>query len=214
MNRVRPPRRGAPSKRALLADTMRLSGLTSLLLRGARWQGVLVLSYHRIGDATSSQLFRGVFSTTPQGLGEQLGLLRRHFEVVSAAELESALADGRGRSVMVTFDDGYRDLYEAAFPVLEAHAVKATMFVCPGFIDGQATAWWDEIAWMLRHSRVPELAAGAWSPGSLPLAHGEDCMERAIGVLTRHYWQLDADDAPAFLQCARRRHRRGPPPPG
>ncbi len=156
------------SKRRLLADAMEQSRLDSLLLRIPCWRGAVALTYHRIGDGSSSDLYPGVWSATADALDRQLQLIKRHFDLLDPHRLTPELLARRGRSVIVTFDDGYRDLYEVAKPVLEANGVRAVMFLCSGFIDGQATAWWDEIAWMLRRSTGDELPR---APGRTPHCH-------------------------------------------
>ncbi|MGH7182098.1 MAG: polysaccharide deacetylase family protein, partial [Nitrospiraceae bacterium] len=49
------------------------------------------------------------------------------------------------RAVALTFDDGYIDNYEVAFPILRQHKIPATFYVCPGLIDSNLGFWWDEI---------------------------------------------------------------------
>ena len=157
-----------------------------------------MLSYHRIGDGSQSDLNRGLFSATQELLDRQLQLLRRHCDLVAPDRLDEQLLATRGRHVIVTFDDGYRDLYELAHPVLQANGVRALMFLCSGFIDGQAGAWWDEIGWMVRRSHVSALPPGPWSAQSLPLT-GPD-LEGTIDVLTRTYWTLEPAQAREFLE--------------
>ena len=151
------------SKRRLAAFGLSISGLGAMLRRLPCWDGVVILSYHRIGDASESDLYRTLWGATPEELDAQLRRIKRWSEIIAPQDFNQALLATPGRRVMVTFDDGYRDLYELALPVLEANAVRAAMFLCSGFIDGKATAWWDEIAWMLRHSKTAELASGPWS---------------------------------------------------
>lgn len=186
------------SKRAIVASGLRLSGLAGLLLRLAPWRGALVLSYHRIGAASTSDSNRSLWTTT-ESLHSQLQLLKRWFEILEPEELvDTERLSGRGRRVMVTFDDGYRDLYEVAYPVLQANRVRATMFLCSGFIDGLASAWWDEIAWILRHSALPELPPGPWSTESLAL--DEAGIEHAIDLATRSCWELPPAAATELLE--------------
>jgi peptidoglycan/xylan/chitin deacetylase (PgdA/CDA1 family) len=162
------------------------------------WRGVLVINYHRIGDLSDSELNRSVWSATADGLDRQLKLFKRHFELVGADAIDQRLLRRPGRRVMVTFDDGYRDLYEVAFPVLQANDVRATMFICSGFVDGVATAWWDEIAWMIRRFGAAELAPGPWSSRALPLAPG--AVDATIDAVTRAYWLLPVVDTGPFLE--------------
>lgn len=46
------------------------------------------------------------------------------------------------RFACLTFDDGYRDNYQVALPILQALEVPATIYITSGFIDGSAPAWW------------------------------------------------------------------------
>jgi peptidoglycan/xylan/chitin deacetylase (PgdA/CDA1 family) len=186
------------SKRALVASGLRISGVGALLRRLAPWRGALVLSYHRIGEACALDTARSLVSATTQSLDEQLRFLTRHCEVIDPADLAPELLAQRGRRVLITFDDGYRDLYEHAYPVLQANRVRAAMFLCSGFIDGFADAWWDEVAWILRRSPLRVLPAGPWS--AEPLALDEQNLEHSIDVATRRCWELSPQGTAQLLE--------------
>jgi peptidoglycan/xylan/chitin deacetylase (PgdA/CDA1 family) len=163
------------------------------------WHGALVLNYHRIGDASVSELDRALWSASADQLDRQLGFLVRNFEVVGPGQLAEGLTAPGGRRVLVTFDDGYRDLYTLAFPALEANGISATMFLCSGFIDGVAAAWWDEIAWMLRSSPRPMLGPGPWGPDPLPLTG--PVLERSIERVNFAYRELEPEPARLFMEA-------------
>ena len=112
------------------------------------WRGVLVMNHHRIGDAQSSPFDRSLWSSTAESFDGQVRYLAREVDVILPSELDDALKSRRGRHVMLTFDDGYRDNYEIAYPILREHGVRACFFVATGFLDSPRAAWWDEIAWM------------------------------------------------------------------
>jgi peptidoglycan/xylan/chitin deacetylase (PgdA/CDA1 family) len=139
-------------KRRLAASALDRAPLR--LLSG--WRGVLILNYHRVGDATASDADRTLWSATAEQFDQQLGEIVRHADVIGPDDLETAVRNGRGRHVMLTFDDGYRDNFEIAYPLLRAHQVPATFFLTTGFLDRPRAAWWDEIAWMVRHATTPE----------------------------------------------------------
>jgi peptidoglycan/xylan/chitin deacetylase (PgdA/CDA1 family) len=185
------------SKRVLLAEALRVTGLEPLLRRLPTWRGLIVLSYHRIGVRSQSELHRGLFSGDREALDREMRLLTRHFDVVSPDQIGPALLATSGRHVVVTFDDGYRDLYEIAHPVLEANGVRAAMFLCTGFVDGRHRAWWDDIAWMLHRAEKSELSPGRWSPRPMALSGPE--LERTIDAVTRAYWELTPGEEEAFL---------------
>lgn len=47
-----------------------------------------------------------------------------------------------GRWVCLTFDDGYRDNYTLAYPMLKRLGVPFTVYVTSGFIDNRSPMWW------------------------------------------------------------------------
>jgi peptidoglycan/xylan/chitin deacetylase (PgdA/CDA1 family) len=152
------------------------------LRRLSGWRGVLILNYHRVGDAQASDADRSLWSATAEQFDAQLSELSRQADVIGPGDLEEVVRRGRGRHVMLTFDDGYRDNYEIAFPLLRAYDMPATFFLTTGFLDQPRAAWWDEIAWMLRHAKTP-----------LP------DVEAAIALQTTRYKRLVASQTERFL---------------
>jgi peptidoglycan/xylan/chitin deacetylase (PgdA/CDA1 family) len=132
----------AVAVRALDADPVR-----RLLRRLGRWHGTLVLVHHRIGHAADSPLHPRLFSATPEGFAAQLDVLAREADVVDAADA-GVPHRTRGRRVAITFDDGYRDTAEVAWPLLREHGLPATVFLATGFLDAPRLSWWDELAWI------------------------------------------------------------------
>jgi peptidoglycan/xylan/chitin deacetylase (PgdA/CDA1 family) len=175
------------------------SGLGMLCRRVQTWRGLLALAYHRIGDGSRSLLDRGMWSATPGAFEAQVRFLKRHFDLIGPADLAQALGNGRGRHVLITFDDGYRDNYEWAFPILRSHGVGAIFFVSTGFLDRPRLAWWDEIAWMVRTSTRSHVAARPWLPA--PVALDEPDRERAVRALVNRYKTLPGDATSAYCDC-------------
>ncbi|MGC4061974.1 MAG: polysaccharide deacetylase family protein [Aquabacterium sp.] len=163
----------------------------------ARWSGVLAFNYHRIGDAAGSPYDHALYSATQEGFAEQMAFLASNFDVISPKDLAGLGGAPKGRQVLVTFDDGYRDNYELAFPVLRAQGVSATFFVTAGFLDDGLLAWWDEVAWMVRHATQASLPAGEWLKATLPLDKAQH--ETTIYTLLKTYKALDGARCAAFL---------------
>lgn len=173
------------------------SPLGALLRRREAWQGVLTLNYHRIGDGARSPFDRGVWSATPEVLDAQLRFLKAHLDVIGPNDLGAVVRRGRGRYLLLTFDDGYRDHYEQAFPILRAHRAPAIFFLSTGFLDAPQVSWWDEIAWMVRASSRTSLPAGEWLRA--PLVFDEPGRERAVHTLLAIYKALPGERTAAFL---------------
>ena len=174
------------------------SGALAALRRAAPWSGVLCLNYHRIGNGAASVFDRGLWSADEGGFDAHVRFLCSHFDVVAPPDLDLILKRRRGRHILITFDDGYRDNYRAALPVLKRHGARATFFVATGFIDHPALPWWDEIAWMVRSSTKAGLPAGRWLGGPVPF--DEPDREAAVRACLRAFKSMPAAEHAEYLE--------------
>lgn len=125
---------------------MRTPGLKSLR-QTARWLrsrftgGALILGYHRVADVEDDPHMLAVGT---RHFAEQLEVLSKLARPITLQELVQGLPDGKlpPRAVVLTFDDGYADVYCRALPLLEQFQVPATVFVASGYLDGHFP--WDE----------------------------------------------------------------------
>lgn len=117
--------------RAYLATAARLR---TQQLASAESQRVSIVCYHRV----NSELRDGV-TVPPDTFERQIALISRHYQVISLADLVAGQVDRTSPRpiVAVTFDDGYRDNYETAAPILLRYRVPATFFVCTGLIGAE-----------------------------------------------------------------------------
>lgn len=185
------------SRVEVAAGALRVLGGAHLFRLAPLWRGLLILNYHRLGDALASPFDRDLFSATAEAFDAQLAFLRRHADVIGPCDLPDVLHRSRGRYVLLTFDDGYRDNYELALPLLRAHGITATFFLCTGFLDQRGPAWWDEIAWMIRQSQRQVLPAGEWFTEPVPLAGAH--RGHAIRFAINRYKELSGDRTAAYL---------------
>jgi peptidoglycan/xylan/chitin deacetylase (PgdA/CDA1 family) len=82
---------------------------------------------------------RQVLDTETPILEAQLRtLISDHFTFLTMSDV-AAILDGKKdlpeKPVVLTFDDGYRDFYTDAYPILKKYKVKATAYIVPGFLD-------------------------------------------------------------------------------
>jgi peptidoglycan/xylan/chitin deacetylase (PgdA/CDA1 family) len=198
------------SKTERLARVSERTGIGRLIRRMGAWTGVLTLTYHRV--STPDSYNPAIVDASPEGFEEQVRFLAREFDVITPDDLETVVARGRGRHVLLTFDDGYRDNFEVAFPILKSHGVPATFFVTTGFLDGRMISWWDEIAWMIRNSPHRELDSNEWFERRLSL--DPEGQEGAIKALIAVYHRLSLESTDTFLESLAAltgsgRHRQG-----
>lgn len=114
----------------------------------------MILTLHHVRP----RLARGfapnaLLEITPEFLDEALSLIRAEgYDIVSLDEAVLRLQQPkRGRFfVALTFDDGYRDNVDHAWPVLAKHGAPWTLFVTPGFADRTARLWWLELEEAIR----------------------------------------------------------------
>lgn len=101
-------------------------------------KGVPILMYHAVTDTAAAATRR--LSVTPDMLTEHLVYLLEHgYTGLTFGELARSFRDGAplpSRVVVLTFDDGYADFAEQAWPILSRHGFTATLFVTTGWVRG------------------------------------------------------------------------------
>jgi hypothetical protein len=111
--------------------------------------GAIVLLYHRISD--EPDCFRN--SVTPKNFAAHLEIIRKYTNPVSLQDVVTAAGSGSGvrSGVVITFDDGYADVYETALPLLRRFEVPATVYVVAGMAGADQEFWWDELEFAAGH---------------------------------------------------------------
>src|SRR5690348_5948257 len=87
----------------------------------------LVLLYHRVSPEHDP-----VFPPLPpEVFADHCRFIKNHFSVISLTELVERHRQGRSlkRCCAITFDDGYRDVLDHAYPILKQYALPATIFL-------------------------------------------------------------------------------------
>ncbi len=122
---------------------------------------LLILTYHRIlpsGDPQRRSEQAGMV-TCPETLRKHIRLIKRlGAEPVHLDEwLEKNRQGQRVPSLAVafTFDDGWRDNYEHAYPVLRTHRIPFTIFLVSKLVDTDRTFWPEQILRLLAANNVP-----------------------------------------------------------
>ena len=126
----------------------------------ARWlagRRAAILRYHSVTDdetTTLAYLDQGLM-VTATAFRAQLRYLRRFYQVIPLDDLVEWLHQGRSLPVgvvAITFDDGYRDNYRLAYPLLRAEGLPATFYVTTGCLDGGPPLWTAKLRFMVRRT--------------------------------------------------------------
>jgi peptidoglycan/xylan/chitin deacetylase (PgdA/CDA1 family) len=130
-----------PTHFAVTRCLLRAAG--DLVARAAGNARLCVLNYHRILERPDPLL-----ESEPDvaAFRWQMALLADCFNVLPVSQALALLDAGRlpPRAVCITFDDGYRSVYELALPVLKEFGLPATVFVTSGHV-GRGNMWNDRI---------------------------------------------------------------------
>ncbi|MEZ4310489.1 MAG: polysaccharide deacetylase family protein [Polyangiaceae bacterium] len=147
-------RRGASAVDGLLKRTAALPKME---------RGGLIFMFHGVAEepspyrlAVSRAFFEGFCATVAEG-----------YDVLPLAELEERRRAGTlpARAVAITFDDGWADNHDIAWPVLRAHGLPATVFVTTGTIGGEKQLWFHRLAHIFEKANPEELpvCVGPWT---------------------------------------------------
>ncbi len=166
--------------------------LTSrIAARTVPWRnGALVtLTYHRLRVAGNEDLYPGLATVDPQMFALQMTELARNWSPVSLGDVLDAVegrADLPSRAVLVTFDDGYRDFGEVAWPIMAELGIRPTLFVVTGHAtDPGRWFWWDRLYRALGRDAGHRFGALAGRVKELPHADAMalvDAMEERSGA--------------------------------
>ena len=162
---------------------------TGLLSLGVRYsnRNLTILSLHRVVTESewSQSLYKPMMVTVGQ-FESLLDMIHRHYHAVSLATAVQQIRQGRKfktGTVAITFDDGYLDVYQHAYPLLKAYDVPATLFLTTGFIGSSSKyLWWDEVDYFCRTDglTLPEFDASF----STELRMAAELMARLPGTRT------------------------------
>ncbi len=107
--------------------------------------GVPVLNYHQINDRDHNAL-----TVSTSEFAAQMDYLdQAGYHTITPAELADALENGASlpdKPVVITFDDGYLDNYQNAYPILERYHQKATIFLISDYVGTYPNyLTWDQV---------------------------------------------------------------------
>jgi peptidoglycan/xylan/chitin deacetylase (PgdA/CDA1 family) len=172
-----------------------------------RAPGVIVLTYHRIVGAD-----RSLSGLPVESFAAQMRWVRDNCDPI---EPEAMLERSRGPrsprpAVLVTFDDGYRDYHDLAYPVLKELGVPALVFLATSFMDDGGMMWTDEVQWAALSTRRDGVKLPWSDQPAMPL--GDDRARADLGEKARAHLKT-LPDAQRRLALQELISVLGAPPP-
>jgi peptidoglycan/xylan/chitin deacetylase (PgdA/CDA1 family) len=130
-------------------------------LRGRTYRGkyAVIFMYHGV---TATQDMRSNYfgkHVHVELFKEQLECISRYFKIVPLDDLIVKLRDDTltENSAVITFDDGYRNNFTVAYPVLKSLQAPATIYLTTGFIDSERWFWTDKLEYVMMNTHIPVL---------------------------------------------------------
>src|SRR5256885_2291245 len=167
--------------------------LSAVQRRAVGGRRVLILSYHRVVADFALEEKRSLYT-----LNIEQRTFRRHLEVLQESHdvvsLEDALSvlDGTRQAArdvaVITFDDGYRDVYSHAFPVMRDLRVPGIVYVPSSFVGTDRRLGHDRLFAALRRMRergIGPMAVGVGNPGERWLIDAFEGNAQPVKVLER-----------------------------
>jgi len=133
----------------MASNVMSSTGIHSLTERVCCFGKSFVLMYHRILPSAADQPYfvqPGMF-VSMASFERQIAFLKHKFKIVFLEDLvEMRLKrEEIGGHCAITFDDGWRDNYTEAFPILKKYNAPATIFLATGFVGTDRMFWPEEL---------------------------------------------------------------------
>ena len=156
--------------------------------------------YHRVlpkSSAARGSEQPGMY-VSPETLDLHLAEVKRRFDLMHLDEWLRRAAQGSPLprlACAITFDDGWRDNYDFALPVLTKHGAPATIFLVSGYIGTTYRFWPNRLLSLLQKSLA--------EPGSVSFPEPLSRIVKPALAVAEKRGELRADDADAVIQYAK-----------
>lgn len=174
-----------------------MAALVPMLCSGEKRLSILI--FHRVLESYD---FMRPDEITAKEFDEKMQLITQYFTPLPLSDAVDKLKNNTlpQRAICVTFDDGYRDNAEVAFPILKKWNIPATFFVASGFLDG-GRMWNDTVIETVRNYQgdeinLTELGLGAFDTQS---NHQKERSAQLIIQQIKHLQQQERDQKVEFI---------------
>ncbi len=124
----------------LIRNMLALLGMIIYSLKKPKHE-ILILMYHRVND----QINQAIAVKEARFDWQMKYLDKKGYKVISMEEAYQRIKDKTidGKYIVLSFDDGYNDFYESAYPILKNYDYPAILYLVPGYIETDKVFDWD-----------------------------------------------------------------------
>ncbi len=149
------------SAKSVLSRLLGFAGIPEAAIRNRSGKQYLILMYHRIlpSEHRKPWIQAGMY-VDPGTFEMHIRHLKQYFQIIPFPEkFSNSQYMEKQKSIrpicILTFDDGWQDFYEFAYPVLKRNQVPATVFLPTGYIGTIDLFWTDQLARYLGNATLP-----------------------------------------------------------
>lgn len=152
---------------------------------------VPVLMYHHVGEPPTNNALDRSLTVSTADFEEQVVFLKNYgYQSVTIAAVYSALERGTAlpsKPIVFTFDDGYKDVFDNAVPILKKHGMIGTFAISPALLGKQPYASWGEVL-------------KAYQEGMEIVSHSMNHVDFSSSVYSDDFLMIELEGSKLFLE--------------
>ncbi len=138
-------------KKDLFCKLLYASGILKLIqiFNNFTQKRVTIVMFHRVGKYRPGEASGlPTLFVQPESFKKIVDVIRKRYNVISMSEYCRRISSGEPfsrNSLIITFDDGYRDSFRNAFPLLHQHKLPFLLYIPSVILNGGINYWWDRV---------------------------------------------------------------------
>jgi len=137
----------------IIAFLLFIPGFIFLKSKFTNQKVLFILNYHNFSKYNNDKLKRGSIIETgyAKNFERQIHFLKKYFHFCNPEDFFQGKAE-KGINVLLTFDDGYKDNYDIAFPILKKNQIPTIFFVATMFLNSKDFIMHDKVKFLVQEN--------------------------------------------------------------
>ncbi|MFT5249013.1 MAG: peptidoglycan/xylan/chitin deacetylase (PgdA/CDA1 family) [bacterium] len=135
----------------IIYNILNTTGLYRVFVRKFGYPKILM--YHRVCN------INGISSISKDEFEKQIIFIKKNFTILPIDKLLvlENTCDIYKKAISITFDDGYEDFYDVAWPIIKKHSIPVTLYITTDFSANKCWLWPDKIKSLLENSQESQI---------------------------------------------------------